>query len=122
MPKTKGKSAKIKKVPVVSRGRLIVTSLVFIFLFLSISNLLPKTKPPDENLVLGTKEASLENSKVYWEKFLQENPAYFDGWLELAKIYYDLGYMSGTLEALEEASKIDPNSEEVADTKKLLGL
>lgn len=91
-------------------------------LFLSFVNLFPRTAEPLEKSVLAAKHESLNQAKVYWEKFLQENPEYLDGWLEIAKIYSEIGYVNGAIEALGAAKEIDPNSEKIIQTKVLLGL
>lgn len=62
----------------------------------------------------NNKEAHL----IYWEKIVSENPQYIDGWIELAKIRLERGDILGTLQALDTARKIDPNSESLEDFSK----
>ena len=67
------------------------------------------------NQVLGTKAevagpSENEQEKIFWENFLKDNPRYFDGWIELAKIYAEEGNSQAKENALKRASEINPNS------------
>ena len=67
------------------------------------------------NQVLGTKAevagpSENEQEKIFWENFLKDNPRYFDGWLELARIYDEEGNLEAKEKALNYAREINPNS------------
>lgn len=68
-----------------------------------------------QDRVLGTKtenEPTPPNQeKIFWENFLKDNPRYFDGWLELARIYDEEGNIEAKEQALNYAQDINPNSE-----------
>jgi len=68
-----------------------------------------------QDQVLGTSAevdtpSENEQEKVFWESFLKDNPKYFDGWLELAKIYDEEGNSQAKETALKNAREINPNS------------
>ena len=67
-----------------------------------------KTEP----VVLG-ENIELEYEAVYWTKFLQENPNYAVGWLELARIQIKLGKKQEASSSLQNAKNIDPNLDEI---------
>ena len=106
-----------------SRFLFLITLLItVIILLLSFVNFFFRNEELSEKTVLAVKTEDLTQSKVYWENFLEENPTYLDGWLEIAKIYSEIGYISGAIYALDTAKKINPNSEKIVKTKKLLGI
>lgn len=100
---------------------LITLLITAIILFLSFVNFFSTKGESSEKSVLAAKTENLTEAKIYWEEFLQENPNYLDGWLELSKIYSQIGYVNGAIGALETAKLIDPNSKKIVATKKLLG-
>ena len=68
--------------------------------------------------VLGatTNTALIENEKLtkqqyHWETFLQTNPGYLEGWMELNRIYLALGKWDKASEALNKALQINPNTQ-----------
>lgn len=67
-----------------------------------------------QDRVLGTKtekEPPAKNQeKIFWENFLKDNPRYFEGWLELARIYDEEGNLEAKEKALNYAREINPNS------------
>lgn len=106
-----------------SRFLFLITLLITaIILFLSLVNFFPRNEKLSAKSVLAAKTQGLTQSKIYWETFLQENPDYLDGWLEVAKIYSEIGYISGAIQALDAAKNIDPNSKKIIKTKALLGI
>lgn len=86
-----------------------------IVLLLSIINL---NNASSKKEVLGqeTSLEQLQTEKTYWENVVADNPTYMDGWIELSRIYKSLGDTSSSQKALNEARKINPNSD------KLIGL
>lgn len=58
----------------------------------------------------------------YWNGFLEKNPDYLPGWLELAKLRVDNNEISDAFLAANEALKIDPNSDLVKDTLQQIDL
>lgn len=82
-----------------------VLSAINIRLFFSQPSILgAETSPVDQKLI------DLQTRRDYWQNLLLENPQYFDGWLELAKIYSELGDTENSLAVLAKARQIDPNS------------
>lgn len=71
--------------------------------------------------VLGA-SVSNDDKIIYWEEFLKSYPDYKDGWIKLAKLYYQKGDIQSAEVALEKAVEIDPNSEEIRSLKVSLGL
>ncbi len=122
MPKTKRKATSKEKSFSFNRKQIFLVVAVAILLSLSFAGLFAKKPFIQKENVLGTENDHFLQSKIYWEGFLQENPLYIDGWLELAIIYHEVGYVGGSQKALDAANNIDPNSQKVASTKKLLGL
>lgn len=54
---------------------------------------------------------NLQTEKVFWEKFLKENPTYLEGWVELGVIEGELGNTDSSNFAFLKAEAIDPNWE-----------
>jgi hypothetical protein len=54
-------------------------------------------------------ETSLDEERIFWREFLSENPNYIPGWVEYAKINYQLNNFDEASLAVEEIEKIDPN-------------
>jgi hypothetical protein len=75
-----------------------------------------KDNNPETN-VLGTSkdDTFLLEEKSFWFEFLNLHPAYFPGWIELAKIEKNLGNSDGFNLAVEKAKGINPNSQEIVD-------
>ena len=53
----------------------------------------------------------LQVEKVFWGKFLEENPSYIDGWIELGIIEQELGNVEASARAFQKAEEINPNWE-----------
>lgn len=66
--------------------------------------------------VLGIQD-NFESEKIkeliFWEEFLSKNPDYRDGWIEIARLSYELGDKDYSVGALKTAKGIDPNSEKI---------
>lgn len=60
--------------------------------------------------VLGTEIEESLDEKLFWEDFVNKNPEYLDGWIELTKIYLQEGDKNAGSSALVKAREIDPNS------------
>jgi hypothetical protein len=65
--------------------------------------------------ITQTKESNLATKKVYWESFLNSNPTYQDGWINLAKTDFELGNKEAGISALMKAKAINPNSEKIKE-------
>lgn len=77
--------------------------------------------------VLGVKieidtKTNLINQETYWVSFLQENPRYIHGWIELAAVEVQLENPGDARIALDNAFAVNPNSKEVKDAELNLGL
>lgn len=72
--------------------------------------------------VLGTETPDFSKEILFWENIVSENPAYIDGWLELARATYELGDKNYAIGALNSAKAINPNSEKIENLAKELGL
>lgn len=71
----------------------------------------------DGRRILGSKTQMEEDASVkltadkeFWNKFLQENPNYFEGWIELAGLYIESEEFDLARLALERAKQINPNT------------
>ncbi len=64
--------------------------------------------------VLGAEnEIKINPTQIFWETFLAENPNYFPGWIELSKIDKANGNPLKSVEDLNHARSINPNTPEV---------
>lgn len=94
----------------------ILYACVFITIIsLSLFNLALYSSSPTKGVLglkieLDTKSALLQQ-EIFWKKILEENPTYFPGWIELAKVEIQLENLEAAKEALFEAKNINPNSE-----------
>ncbi len=59
--------------------------------------------------VLGVK-TSPEDELIYWKTIVEKSPTYRDGYIELARIEFEMGDKLSANNNLEIAKKIDPNS------------
>lgn len=57
----------------------------------------------------------------FWEEVVSENPTYRDGWIEIARISWELGNKDYAIGAFNTARAIDPNSEKIKVLKRDLG-
>lgn len=66
--------------------------------------------------VLGARTVAVrtvEKEKEFWLKFLNENPTYLEGWVQLAVIEYEEGNLEKANEYYLKAKVIDPNSDKL---------
>ena len=56
---------------------------------------------------------NLEEEKIFWENFLEENPNYLDGWIELAVLEEEQGNGEKASGYYLRAKELDPNSEKL---------
>lgn len=97
-----------------------------IILSLSIFNLALYSSQHTKN-ALGLKIESNTNNallrqRLFWQTFLEENPMYLPGWIELAKVEVQLENPKAAMQALNKAKDINPNSEILEETAGELGL
>lgn len=71
--------------------------------------------------VLG-ENTSKDEEIAYWRNFLDENPNYFIGWLELSKLEYDTGNLYNAKEDLNKAKNINPNSQDLKDAEDYINI
>jgi len=100
------------------QSHLTILILAFCFLIvilsLSVFNIAYSFAPVQKNVLGAQKETYFKDQllrKKFWLSFLNSNPNYLPGWIELAKIESRLGNLQAANEAFETAQKIDPNSE-----------
>lgn len=65
---------------------------------------------------------TIQDEKEYWLKIASENPTYVDAYLQLAKVEVELSNKEGAKTYIEEAKKLNPNSEVIEKVEKDLGL
>lgn len=65
---------------------------------------------------------TIQDEKEYWLKVASENPTYVDAYLQLAKVETELSNKDGARSYINEAKKLNPNSEEIEIVEKELGL
>lgn len=66
--------------------------------------------------VLGAQTVAVraaEKERGFWLNFLDENPTYLEGWVELAVLEYNEGNMEAADEYYLKAKSIDPNSDKL---------
>lgn len=70
--------------------------------------------------VENTKEEEIKKKEYFWQDFVFQNPNYFTGWIELAKLENELENRISSIEAYNEAKRIKPNSPYVKELEELL--
>ena len=75
----------------------------------------------NDKIVLGAKN-NTETKLDYWYEMASQHPNYIVAWLEIAKLENGRGNHQAVLNAIKFAEAIEPNLEELAQTKKELGL
>lgn len=65
-------------------------------------------------------EVDTDKEIVFWQNFLNQNPEYYPGWVELAKLNVEAGNTTEAKEALNNASKIKPNADDLSEVKNLI--
>jgi len=78
-------------------------------------------KALNKKVVLGAK-VNTETRLDYWYEMVSEHPSYIVAWLEIAKLESRRGNDQAAINAIKFAEDIEPNFEELALTKKALGL
>jgi len=78
-------------------------------------------KALNKKVVLGAK-VNTETQLNYWYEMVSEHPNYIVAWLEIAKLESRRGNDQAAINAIKFAEDIEPNFEELALTKKALGL
>lgn len=121
------KSEKIKSFfPPGNNSKIIYTACALVVLVtLSIFNLSffysQQYKALNDKIVLGAKN-NTETQLDYWYKMASQHPNYIVAWLEIAKLENGRGNHQAVLNAIKFAEAIEPNFEELTQTKKELGL
>lgn len=115
MPKKEQKKQKVKN-SLVFISSIIVSILVLGLSAFNLSRYFTNLK------VLGAKTEDTQNmaSETYWKEFLSQNPTYFDGWIELAKLEEKLQNKEGAQKAIGEAIRINPNSEKLNEFSSII--
>lgn len=96
-------------------NNLVLISSIFITVFILTLSLI-NLKSYFTNLnVLGAQiETNLNlTEESYWKEFLNNNPTYFDGWMELTKVEIKVGNKVAANKALSTAETINPNSDQL---------
>lgn len=62
------------------------------------------------SVVLAKGNVSEKANLDYWNQFVKNNPTYYKGWLEIAKIEFENGNYLAAKNALYMAKDIAPNS------------
>jgi len=102
--------------------RLVEYSFIFIILFLTAINLNVSSK---EEKVLGAKieDINLTEEKIsYLENVINENPAYFNGYLELITLNIQKEDSNKALKYFNFAKSINPNSQIIKSFGKTLNI
>lgn len=98
---------------------LLVYCCVIVILALSIFNIFLYLAIPTNNILGYTTEANrgnnLTNEKTFWINFLEKNPGYFQGWIELTKINLDLDKLEEARRTFQKAREINPNSKAISE-------
>jgi len=73
------------------------------------------------NKVLGftveTTQRDLAGEISFWQDFVNSNPSYFDGWVELATLKLESGDLQESLFAYQKAVEINPNSTRLSELR-----
>jgi len=76
---------------------------------------------PNNKVITKNTETKDEDTEIaFWQKIVEENPTYRDGWIRLAVGYYEDGDVDRAIEALDKAKEIDPNNETVKSLNKII--
>lgn len=99
--------------------KLLNYAIVALIGIISFFNLAIFLTPKEKKIIYTYEPASSSNSEQlisYWNTFLDKNPEYLPGWVELAKIHLENNQLSSALVSASKALEIDPNSELVKNT------
>lgn len=83
--------------------------LVVITLLLATFNLVEYLSTETKNEAVLSSTSALGQESEFWEEFLSENPNYIPGWIEYAKINYQLENPEQAEFAISQIERIDPN-------------
>lgn len=96
---------------------LAICSLTIFLLYLSISNLNHYLSLAN---VLGASTSNeLEQEKKFWEEIVKDSPTYQDGWIELAKVLFELKETNYAVGAYNTAKAINPNNLKLKEVESL---
>ena len=100
-------------------NNLLVYCCVIVILALSLFNLFLYITLPFENVLGDNTNANIKSGlideKIYWINFLEKNPGYFQGWIELTKINLKLDKLEEARGTFQKAREINPNSEAISE-------
>ncbi len=71
--------------------------------------------------VLGIKTEAVSNDTAlqieenFWNDFLTQNPNYFEGWIELARLEIGGGKRDSAIQAYTKAKQLNPNSPKIKE-------
>ncbi len=103
--------AKKKKLSI-SNDKIIFTAILVLIISVSIYNLAILFSPREAKVVYAYQEEPRSNQLIsFWNTFLEKNPEYLPGWLELAKLEIENDNFAKAFLATNQALEIDPNSE-----------
>ncbi|MCL4382829.1 hypothetical protein M1545_03500 [Patescibacteria group bacterium] len=85
----------------------IITAILI--LMLSVLNLETFSRSLKDSNVLGVNIEA--DQREFWYSFLESNPSYLPGWLELVRLEDENGNEEGKIYAMDKAFQIDPNWE-----------
>jgi len=54
---------------------------------------------------------------TFWQNFVNSNPSYFDGWVELSTLKLESDDIQGSLFAYQKALEINPNSTRLSELR-----
>jgi cytochrome c-type biogenesis protein CcmH/NrfG len=98
---------------------LLVYCCVIVILALSLFNIFLYLAIPTNSILGNNTEANLENKltkeKTFWINFLEKNPGYFQGWIELTKINLKLDKPDEARGTFQKAREINPNSDAISE-------
>lgn len=67
-------------------------------------------------------EPIFQTDENFWTDFLIQNPNYFEGWIELAKLDIDSGKTDLAIYSYTKAKQLNPNSPKIKELEGLLRL
>lgn len=95
------------------------SAFAMLLLTLSLINLKLYFNSQNANLVLAAKKEEFDE-KQYWSNFLEANPAYFPGYIELAKMQISDNELNKAVQTILTAKEINPNSPLVIELEQSL--
>ena len=90
------------------------TLTILIISFLNLADYITPKKVLGAQIDMNTEKLNeLRTSEKFWESFLNQNPTYLDGWIELTRIETEIGNRDKAETALIKARHINPNLEKL---------